>query len=255
MRQFFSVCVLAASLINASSPSAAAAEAAADLQPFQLEYQAYYRNLAASATRSLSQDVSSNSWRLHSLVELELLGAPVVSIEETSRFGWQENQPISRDYHFVQKGLGSRERSLDFAEDGRQVSFAVNDDTGVHALTTPAFDNLNSLLVLRKQLEMGTTDITFAVVDRGELEEHHYQVVGEESVMTPAGTFATVHLQRIREAGNDRTTDVWLAPAYDHVLVKLLQSEPDGDTISLELLKGTLAGRAIGGAPAQAKAY
>ncbi|MES2603521.1 MAG: DUF3108 domain-containing protein [Pseudomonadota bacterium] len=254
MHQFFSTCLLATSVVAATFVLAAEVPAA-DPQPFQLEYEAHYRNLAASATRSLSQDAGSNSWRLHSVVELELMGTTVVSIEETSSFGWQDGAPVSHDYSFTQKGLGSRERSLDFADDGSQVSFAVNEDTGVHALTAPAFDNLNSLLVLRKQLALGTTDISFTVADRGELEVQHYQVVGEESLATPAGTFATVHLQRIREAGNARTTDIWLAPAHDHVLVKLLQSEPDGDTISLELLNGTLGGHAIGGAPVQAAVH
>ena len=216
------------------------------LQPYELEYSAHYRNLAASATRSLQPEANGMGWQLQSSVSLDLMGATLVSIDEASHFGWQNNQPVSREYSFVQKGLGSRERTLHFTADGTQAAFAVNDEKGVLTLTAPTFDNLNLLLALRDQLAAGKTDISFAVAERGELDTHRYQVVAEEQLATAAGTFATVHVQRIREAGDARTTDFWLARDHDYVLVKLLQSEPDGDSITLEVKSGNVAGKPLG---------
>jgi hypothetical protein len=238
MRRLFSALLL-------SCCTVAPAVSGADLQPYQLDYTAHYRNLAATATRTLQADANGHDWLLQSSVALELMGATVVRINETSRFGWQHNQPVSREYAFVQTGLGSRERKLQFAEDGHEAAFAINDEMGVLALAAPTFDNLNLLLVLRDQLAAGNTDISFPVADRGELSMHRYQVVGEEQLTTAAGSFATVHLQRIREEGNTRTTDFWLARDHDYVLVKLLQTEPGGDNITLEVKQGTLAGQPL----------
>lgn len=243
MLQLFSAFLLYSSV---AASVAASTVLAADLQPYELEYSAHYRNLAASATRSLQPDASGMSWQLQQSVALDLMGATLVSIDESSQFGWQNNQPVSREYSFVQKGLGSRARSLHFAADGRQAAFAINDEKGVLDLTAPTFDNLNLLLVLRDQLAAGKTDISFPVAERGELDTHHYKVVGDEQLTTAAGPFATVHLQRIRDAGSGRTTDVWLARDHDYVLVKLLQSEPDGDSIMLEVKAGTVAGKPLG---------
>lgn len=217
-----------------------------ELRPFHVNYEAHYGNLEADAERSLEFDEPSQLWQLGSLIQLQLLGTTVTEIEETSRFRWQDNLPLPVNYLFQQRGIGSRVRSLEFIG-GDKVNFAVNGERGTLPLVEPAYDDLNSFLVLREQLRRGLTDITFTVVDRNELKEYRYQVKGEETLQTPAGTFKAVHVTRIREEGNARTTDLWLATQHDYLLLKLVQDEPDGDTIMLELEDGTLEGKPLKG--------
>ncbi len=217
---------------------------AAEPQPFELHYAASYDDFAATAARSLQVE-ANGQWLMHSQVHLQLFGSVVSSIDESSRFHWQLDLPLARDYMFQQKGIGSRKRSLSFAADGSSVSFTVNDNSGTLALTNPTYDVLNSELVLRARVAAGDNDITFNVADRGEVKQHHYKVVGTETLVLPAGRFASVHVERLRDAGNDRTTDLWLASDHEFVMVKLLQSEPDGDTITLELKQGSVGGVAI----------
>ncbi len=221
------------------------AAAAAEPQAFVLHYEASYGNLAGSADRSLLPDPSGTGWLLQSRVAVELLGRTISSIEETSHISWRNQLPSPLDYSFVQKGIGSRSRSVVFAADGSHADFRVNDDTGTLTLQQPTFEPLSIPLLLRDRLAAGDTNIQFAVADRGEVRTHQYRVVGEETVVLPAGSFATVHVERVREGGNERSTDLWLAPGHDHVLVKLLQTEPDGDSISLELSEGTLNGEPV----------
>jgi Protein of unknown function (DUF3108) len=221
---------------------------AADLQPFQLDYSAHYGRLAATASRSLQPQPGGRGWQLRSSVALKVFGNLGSNIEETSDFAWEQNQPVSQRHSFVQKGIGRRSRSVQFADDGRHATYSNDDDKGVLALVGPTFDNLNSQLVLHNQVEAGATDIHFAVADRGELTSHHYRVIGKETIATAAGDFATVHVQRIRATGDERQTEFWLASDYAYVLVKLLQSEPDGATITLELLTGSVAGKTLAAA-------
>lgn len=216
---------------------------AADLQPFTLNYKASYGSFDAAAVRSLSRAANANSWEMKSKVEVKLLGTTASSVEETSAFSWQNDQATSSRYDYVQKGIGKRHRQLEFAADGKSANYTVNDKGGVLTFTTPVFDNLTSGLMLRKHLANGETDISFTVADKAEASTQSYQVVGKENIVTPAGTFSTMHVKRVRDSDNKRTTDIWLAPDHDYVLVKLLQTEPDGDAISLELKSGVVGGK------------
>ncbi len=218
---------------------------AAELQPFLLTYKASYGNMEATAMRSLSQPVGSGNWEMKSKVEVKLLGATLTGIEETSSFGWQHELPVSVSYNYEQKGLGKRQRKLEFAAAGQSANYTNGDKSGVITLTPPAFDSLNSTLVLRNHLLAGETDISFAVADKTEASIQHYHVAGKENIVTPAGTFNSVHIQRVRDNDSKRTTDLWLAPEHDYVLVKLLQTEPDGNIISLQLKTGAVGGQAI----------
>lgn len=222
-----------------------AATTAAEPLAFALHYEASYGNLTGNADRSLSPAPDGNGWLLQSRIAVELLGRTISSIEETSHFSWQDSLPRTLQYSFIQKGIGSRSRSLTFASDGSTVDFRVNDDTGTLTLQEPTFDPLNLGLVLRDRITAGETDIQFAVADRGEIKTHHYRVVGEEALVLPAGRFDTVHLQRIRDEGNDRSTELWLASSHEHVLVKMLMTEGDGDSITLQLTGGTLNGQPV----------
>lgn len=221
-----------------------AAASAAEPQPFELQYAASYGNFAASAERTLQAD-ASGGWQLHSLISLRLLGSVISSIDENSHFSWQDELPLPHQYRFLQKGIGSRSRSIDFATDGASASYRINDDSGTLTFSGRTFDALNSELVLRARIAAGETDINFNVADRGEVKPYHYRVVGNETLVLPVGSLATVHVERLRDEGSDRTTDLWLASEHDYVLVKLLQSEPDGDTITLELKTGSVGGLAI----------
>lgn len=221
-----------------------AAVLAAEPQPFDLHYAASYGNFVAAAERTLQAD-AAGGWYMHSLVSVQLLGRVVSSIDENSHFIWQDDLPLARDYQFEQKGIGSRSRSLGFATDGTSATYNINDDSGSIALAGRTFDVLNSGLVLRARVAAGEIDVNFNVADRSEVKSYHYHVVGNETVILPAGSFATVHVERVRDVDSDRTTDLWLAREHDFVLVKLLQSEPDGDTITLELKEGLVGGVAI----------
>lgn len=222
----------------------AAAAVAAELQPFTLDYKASYGSFDATASRSLTRQ-PQGSWEMKSAIAVKLLGTTVTSIEETSRFNWSHELPESASYSYVQKGLGGRKRSLEFDSTGHSATYTVNDKSGVLTLTPPAYDSLNALLVLRQQLQAGNTDISFTVADKGETNLQLYKVLDKASLQTPAGTFNTVHLQRIREGDNKRVTELWLASDFDYVLVKLVQTEPDGNSITLQLKHGLLGGQSI----------
>jgi hypothetical protein len=43
-------------------------------------------------------------------------------------------------------------------------------------------------------------------------------------------------VERIRESGNGRSTTLWLGPERNFVPLRILQREPDGETIEMRIV-------------------
>jgi len=211
-----------------------AAFAAAPL-PFEASYDASYDSFSASATRSLRLDAGTGLYQLQQNIRLTLFGATVSAISETSNFRWQDEQPLPQHYEFLQDGVGERQRSASFDHAAARVDFTVDERSGSLPLTGVVFDELSGYLALREPLAAGESELSLGVFDRDQLETQRYRVLGEELLATPAGEFTAIRLERLREGNSERKTELWLAPALDYLLVKLVQTEPNGRVIRLDL--------------------
>lgn len=71
-------------------------------------------------------------------------------------------------------------------------------------------------------------DLAFQMTSNGKkIENYRYQLAGEETLDTPLGKLATLHLVKQREAG-DNGVEIWLSPSHHMFPVKLLIVENDG---------------------------
>ena len=63
----------------------------------------------------------------------------------------------------------------------------------------------------------------------------HYLIraLGEETLDTPLGRIDTLHLAKVSDKPGDETFDIWLAPAYHYLPVKIVRGDPEGLDISL----------------------
>ena len=201
-------------------------------RPFTASYNASYEGISADAERSLSVEPSTG--------QLTLFGSSLTRIDERSDFLWVDEKPLPQHYEFVQKGFGARTRTIDFDHINMVADFSINDDRGKLMLNGPAFDDLSGYLVAKEQLTQGAVHVRFNVVDRGEIREHHYKIVNRTMLETPLGKIKAVHLERVRGEDSARKTEIWLAPDHDYLLLKLVQTEPDGSAIELLIRSATL---------------
>ncbi|MES2624299.1 MAG: DUF3108 domain-containing protein [Pseudomonadota bacterium] len=211
----------------------------------EITYNARYDNFEAEASRYLRYDAKSSLYQLQTAISLDLLGQTITSLVETSQVQWIDDHPVPLLYEYRQEGLNTRSRSVKFDHQADTASFAVDDKKGTLALNGPVYDDLSSYLAIREQLNAGNTDIMFEVVDKDAIKTYHYQVDDEALVTTPLGKFTAVKLVRIRDDNPKRKTQIWLAKDYDYILVKLLQEEPDGHTIRLDITKAVFNGVAL----------
>jgi hypothetical protein len=218
---------------------------AAPPRPFATTYNASYEGISADAARSLVYDAATGKYTLASTVNLTLFGSSLTKIEERSEFLWVREQPLPQHYQFIQSGFGARARTVDFDHASKSAAFTVNEKSGTLMLDGPAFDDLSGYLVAKEQLAKGALEVRFNVVDRGEVREHHYKVVNRVGLETPFGKVNAVHIERVRGDDNPRKTEIWLAPDHDYLLLKLVQTEPDGSVVSLDIRTATLDGQVL----------
>ena len=235
--------LLFASPVNAAPP-----------RSFSAEYNARYEGISAGASRSLVYDAAKGHYSLHSMVELTLFGSSLTRIDERSDFLWVDEKPLPQHYEFIQTGFGARSRTVDFDQANKTAEFTVNDRRGKLMLEGPGFDDLSGYLVAKEQLAQGAVEVRFNVVDRGEMREHYYKLVDHVMLDTPIGKIKAVHLARIRGEDNARKTEIWLAPDHDYLLLKLVQTEPDGSEVELNIRSATLGDHVLSAATLDAAA-
>lgn len=216
--------------------------------PFAAEYEARYGGFKASAMRTL-EHLEDGDIQMETTMALKLLGKTISRVHEISSLTTDSDSGALRplSYSFDQTGLGSRSRSVVFDWDNAAAVAQSGRDENVIALDGIAMDNLSAYLALREQLRAGNTEVSFQGIYKGQLEEFHYHVIGEELLETDAGSFRTVKLERVRDAASHRTTEIWLALDWDYLLIKLEQKEPGSNTISLELTEGAVDGVPVRG--------
>jgi len=60
------------------------------------------------------------------------------------------------------------------------------------------------------------------------LTPFRFTVVGTEKLATPAGEMQTLHIAKLRDGPEDKSTDIWFAPERDFLPVRVLVVETDG---------------------------
>jgi hypothetical protein len=78
------------------------------------------------------------------------------------------------------------------------------------------------------------TSLTFVVIDGPKRGEKILDLVGTEELETALGTLETLHYQRRFEQSSDRSSDIWVAPSLDYLMV-LTRHEEDGSPIELSI--------------------
>jgi hypothetical protein len=78
----------------------------------------------------------------------------------------------------------------------------------------------------------GDKPIKMSVADGGSVSRYTFAVVGRERLKVPAGEFDTVRVARVKDGPEDRrASEMWLAPAYGYIPVRMLATEKDGSQL------------------------
>lgn len=233
---------LFAALISAVAlPAVASGQRTAELKPYTAEYKTTARGFDLNVTRKLEAD-SNNHFILTNGGKILVVG-----FHEISVFRVEDEEIRSISYIYQGTGLVSRRQELHFdAEPGKITSLYKDQwyDLPDNGFT---LDRMNQMEQLRLELLQGPPEagnITLRIADGKRLKDSHLILIGQETQQTPLGPVATLHYERLHD-NPDRKSDIWLAPEWDYLMVKMVHIE-DGDPVEMVLTGATLDGEVVG---------
>ena len=74
-------------------------------------------------------------------------------------------------------------------------------------------------------------EVFFIASDGGGLNDFRFALAGVEMLKTPAGDIEALKLVKVRDAGDERGTEIWLATKQNYLPVRILVIEKDGTRI------------------------
>jgi len=206
---------------------------ATELKPFRALYESKLdigMPLQVEAVRELRQQPDGR-WLLTSSAD-----AGVAGVLESSHFQISDNRVVPHEYQYHRQVLGkTRDAVLSFDWPNARVTNNVEDKPWHMEIPAGTLDKLAYQVQLRLDLPAGQRQLSYDIADGGSLKHYAFQVLGSETVSTPAGDFNAIKVQRDRGNGAERETFIWFAPELDYLIVKLWQVESDGKEVQLLL--------------------
>ncbi|MGM0632643.1 MAG: DUF3108 domain-containing protein [Pseudomonadota bacterium] len=227
------------------------------LSPYEAEYEARSRGLTSTAYRAMhrshtDENTTTDTYRLTQGLSVRVLGANLITIEESSHFAQAGTSLLAGAYRYEQTGISRRHEHIRFDWQDRLAHVSTRDGELTHELPDGALDQLAFTAQMRLDVQTalekdtGRTDFTYRIMDEHGTDEHLYRLDGNETLETPFGVLETIRLERIREPDSSRTTTVWLAPEAGYIMARLLQTEENGPDTELLLSSLTWTDEATG---------
>ena len=212
------------------------------LLPYEAVYKTATSGLSIKLKRTLAMDENGDC-RLKS--EGKLL---VAGISEVSVFGVDGATVRPKSYVYQLSGPVSRRREVHFDGDSDTIRSLYKKDWYELPKTPDTLDRMSQQEQLRLTLLNDSTpreDLRFRVADGRRVKEHRLIYRGEERIETPMGWVDTLHFERAHD-DPERESDVWLAPAWDYLMVRTVHTD-DGKVTKADLVSAAIDGTPVRG--------
>ena len=212
--------------------------AASQPAPYSAEYEVL-RNDKPLGRGTVTLAAEGETWLLTSVTRgtKGLAGIAGIEIVEKSILQFRDGRPETLDYRFRQEAAWkTRERSVRIDIGKGRVTSRDKDKVHEFVYEPYAIDRQVVALAMANDLARGKRDkLTYRVVDRDRFGPQTYRVGAEETVDTPAGPQRALRVERVRNRSG-RVTTTWLGMDNGFVPVRVVQSEPDGETFEMRLV-------------------
>lgn len=228
-------------LLSLSAPSAPADDtsapepkASSSLTPFSATYSASMSKgikLNGAGKREL-KDQGNGVWLYRTEVD-----SFIADIDESLVFHWNDGQVVPLRYRYELSGMMIKDRrqSIDFDWQAAIASGSYRGKSFKLELKEGALDPLGYQMQLRQDLKAGKREMAYQVIDKGEYDEERFAVLEQEQLTLNNQSMTTLKAEKVRDSDSKRKTLMWFDPEQEHLLVRLLQIEPDGSEYELRL--------------------
>ena len=209
------------------------------LSAFKASYQFQWQSgvtLKGEATRQL---ITADNQPMSLTMTAKVFAA---SMQESSQFSFVNGQ-VSPNLYTSQRQAFFRSKKTQIVIDQINKQSLINQKNTVNFITKDTIhDNLSMQMQLQLDVKNAyqTNNLSNPfqyVVTTGSNEpslfEFHYQ--GMEKLKVPYGEFDAIKLKRNNNSNNGRSLYIWLAPALDYQILRILQIEADDESFELSL--------------------
>ena len=160
-----------------------------------------------------------------------------VSVDERSIIRLAGGQPETVAYNYRQKlAWKTRERSMQVNAAGNSIASTDKDKRFSPPYRAGVLDRNAITVALMADVAAGKAgDLEYLVPSHNDLETHVYRSASSEQIQTRLGAQRVIRVERIRESSNGRTTTLWLGQDRNFIPLRMLQKEPDGETIEMRI--------------------
>lgn len=212
----------------------------APLAPYRAEYALSRNGSAIGTARARLSRAADGTWEFSTVSAGThgLAGMVGAEINEVTRFRYVGGKPELIESRLDQKvAFKDRHRHITVDASRGRVHSEDEKRSGDLAFTPNLLDRHATVLALAIDSAHGAKDFDYTVADRQKIESNLFRAAGRETVTTPSGRYEAERIERIRTKNKGRVTTSWLAPELGYVAVRMVQTEPDGETLEMNLVK------------------
>lgn len=210
-----------------ANPGITAESEGSTLAPYEATYRTKAMGLNVTVKRKLTS--VGTGYRLSSEGSSFL-----ASLSEVAHFDLVDGQIRGRDYLYVLKSLVRRRREVVFLPNEGVIKSLRKDVWTEHAWSPEVLDQFSQQEQLRLDLSNAASsgnaapkELSFKVVDGARMKNRVLELVAEEILPTSLGDLTTLHYRQRRASDSNRSSDVWVAPSLDFMMVLTRHIEDD----------------------------
>ncbi|PLW66745.1 DUF3108 domain-containing protein [Pseudohalioglobus lutimaris] len=229
---------MAVASLPGGAANATSEQEATELSPYTAKYRTTARGMALTLNRKLERN-ADNSYTLTNGGKIMVVG-----FHEMSVFSTRGTSIIPKSYVYQGTGLINRRREIHFTQGADTIRSLYKDqwyDLPYEDGTLDRFSQQEQLRLFLLNDPDPREDISIRVADGKRVKEYLLRYMGEAVLDTPMGQLQTLHFKRIHD-DPDRTSDTWIAPELDYLMVKTVHVE-DGSTTTVMITEAKLQGR------------
>lgn len=210
------------------------------LKPYKAAYRTSARGMSVTLDRELKSDGHGNFTLTNGGSLL------VVGLHEVAVFKIEDGHILPRSYIYQGTGLINRRREVHFTPGSDTVRSLYKDEWYELPYSNGTLDRLSQqeqvrLDLLRRDDPRQTVSVSIA--DGKRVKDYELIYVGDEVLDTPIGPVNTLHFERLHD-DPERESDIWVAPAWDYLIVKTIHVEDD-KPVEMIISSGSIDGQPL----------
>lgn len=232
--------ILACLLLLSGLHQAVATEIASPVKPFTYQFSMLRNNSKLGIAELSFKPISANTWQFSSeskgtegLAQVARASASDISVLVL------KNGKLELKNNRVQTkvAFNTRIKTTQLSPDGKTYQYKDHKSEKFVAYQAGAVDQHSLTIALMSALQnKKKPPFVFQVVNRNKIEPYTFNVVSTQILDTAIGKLNTIRVDRVRNDGVDKKTQIWFAIDKNYAPVLVKQTNEDGDAIEMRIL-------------------